>query len=413
MKKIIFTMVMSICMVAAYAQVKVYSSGKSVLGVNTGITTPLGQIHVVRALNEANQAIYADGPASAIDFTSTYSSLYLSNSNQTNNNYSRMNFGDGDAGATASVASRIENHAGNGGSLEFWTRPNAGSITQRMTVTSGGNIGIGTASPTNLLSVNGTANKTGGGSWAVFSDETMKKDISEYKDGLAEIMKINPITFRYNGKGGIQDTETEYVGILAQDMQEVAPYTVKNISMEVMDLKEVANKTDRSIESDRGTLRTENYLQFDPNALTYMLINSVKEQQKIIEEKEGRILVLEEKFAEMEARMDGIISGSAANVIKNQSQVTLVGRDLASVEQNVPNPFNGFTSIDYVVPASATSAQINIFNINGKMIKTVSIDHIGEGRLTVNVEDLPPGTYSYQLVVDNAPVATKKMVLAN
>ena len=54
-----------------------------------------------------------------------------------------------------------------------------------------GNIGIGTASPTQNLSVNGTAGKTGGGSWSTFSDRRVKTDIQTYSKGLNEIMEIN------------------------------------------------------------------------------------------------------------------------------------------------------------------------------------------------------------------------------
>jgi len=44
------------------------------------------------------------------------------------------------------------------------------AATAVMTFT-GGNVGIGTSAPTDKLSVNGTASKPGGGTWAVFSDD--------------------------------------------------------------------------------------------------------------------------------------------------------------------------------------------------------------------------------------------------
>ena len=46
------------------------------------------------------------------------------------------------------------------------------------------------------------------------------------------------------------------------------------------------------------------------------------------------------------------------------------------------------------------------------MIKTVNIEHRGEGTLRVNAVDIPSGTYTYDLVVDGRKVGTKKMVLA-
>ena len=151
-----------------------------------------------------------------------------------------------------------------------------------------------------------------------------------------------------------------------------------------------------------------NYIELIP-----VLINGIKEQQKLIEEKDDRISILEEKFAELESKLDDLSSRSSTSTIINQSEVTIASKDLASMEQNVPNPFNNVTTIDYSIQISATDAQINIFNIHGKLIKSVVIEHVGEGRLTINTADLPSGTYSYQLIVDKTPISTKKMVLTN
>jgi len=127
-------------------------------------------------------------------------------------------------------------------------------------------VGIATIAPTANLSVNGTADKVGGGAWAVFSDSRLKQNIQPFNDGLDKLLQINPVTFQYNGKAGITSKET-YVGIVAQDIQKVLPYTVKEVEMQ-MDPKDKKSK--------------ENILEFDPNAITYILINSIKEQQKTI-----------------------------------------------------------------------------------------------------------------------------------
>ncbi len=130
-----------------------------------------------------------------------------------------------------------------------------------------GNVGVNTIAPTATLSVNGTADKPGGGTWAVFSDERLKKNIKPFSDGLDKLLQINPVTFQYNGKAGIASTET-YVGVVAQQVQKVLPYTVKEVDM-------MMNP------EDRGSF--EKILKYDPNALTYILINAVKEQQQLIE----------------------------------------------------------------------------------------------------------------------------------
>ena len=141
-----------------------------------------------------------------------------------------------------------------------------------------GFVGIGTASPTQKLSVNGEANKPGGGSWLVFSDSRLKKNIQPYRDGLTTLSKIKPITFQYNGKAGITNTDKEYVGIIAQEIQEVAPYMVNEIKYH--------NPTSGA---------TEEYLEFDPNALNFMLINSVQELMKRVETLEAEVTELRKK----------------------------------------------------------------------------------------------------------------------
>jgi hypothetical protein len=123
----------------------------------------------------------------------------------------------------------------------------------RMVIKNTGEVGIGTSTPTQLLSVNGTAGKPGGGSWATFSDKRMKQDIRLFQPGLAEVININPVRFRYNELSGY-DTQKEYVGVIAQELQEIAPYMVSTIEKE-----------------------GETYLQVDNSAMTYMLINAVKE----------------------------------------------------------------------------------------------------------------------------------------
>jgi hypothetical protein len=93
---------------------------------------------------------------------------------------------------------------------------------------SNGNVGIATTSPTATLSVNGTANKTGGGSWTVFSDKRVKRNIAPYKDGLEKILAINPVKFKYVKEFALPENEDkEFVGVIAQEIKDIAPYMVE------------------------------------------------------------------------------------------------------------------------------------------------------------------------------------------
>lgn len=147
-----------------------------------------------------------------------------------------------------------------------------------------GNVGINTTSPDANLSVSGTASKTGGGSWATFSDKRVKKDVHSFSDGLDQLLKINPVRFKYNGLAGYEDDGKEYVGVIAQDIQRVAPYMISTI-------KKKLSETDSS-ETD--------LLMYDASALNYILVNSVKEQQIQIEELKSAIEELKSKLSQYE-----------------------------------------------------------------------------------------------------------------
>lgn len=109
------------------------------------------------------------------------------------------------------------------------------------------------------LEIGGTAAKPGGGSWLATSDARLKEQVRPYKDGLRQLQKINPVYFHYNKESGY-DNNKEYIGVIAQDLQTVAPYMVNKF-----------NRNDKE------------YLNVDNSAMIYMLINAVKEQQEEIE----------------------------------------------------------------------------------------------------------------------------------
>lgn len=137
-------------------------------------------------------------------------------------------------------------------------------------------VGINTTAPTQTLSVNGDADKVGGGTWLAFSDRRVKEDIRSFNDGLNVLMHLEPVRFRYNDLSGYAHTGRVFVGFIAQDVEKVAPYMVSLLD-----------------DSD-GPSGYDDKRVFDETALTKILVNAVKEQQEQIEALESRIERLEE-----------------------------------------------------------------------------------------------------------------------
>lgn len=164
---------------------------------------------------------------------------------------------------------RIGNNITNGSQEDFiflsTGNANAGAYIERVRIKSAGNVGIGTNAPTSLLSVNGSADKPGGGSWGTFSDKRVKKDIEDFKDGLNVINQLRTVTYKYNEKSGYKDLDKKYVGFIAQEVEKAAPYMVNTID-----------------DSAKSGLKDKREL--DESALTKILVNAVKEQQKEIED---------------------------------------------------------------------------------------------------------------------------------
>ncbi len=173
-----------------------------------------------------------------------------------------------------------------------------------------GKVGMGTviaSNSPNALEVNGNAAKPGGGSWSALSDRRMKQEIKPYHDGLNTIMQIKPVTYHYNDASGY-NTEPEYVGVIAQELKEIAPYMVG--SFEKNDVE---------------------YYDVDNSAMTYMLINAVKEQQEQIENMQVQIEALQaenEKLSAQSERMDDLES-----MLKElQSRITSTSNSLSNKE---------------------------------------------------------------------------------
>jgi len=132
----------------------------------------------------------------------------------------------------------------------------------------GGNVGIGTTGPTQLLSVNGTAGKPGGGTWDVFSDERLKNIKGRFNTGLKALMQLQPIRYEYkpNNPLGIK-LEGENIGFGAQSLQKIIPEAV--------------------------TMNSAGYLMVKSDPILWTMLNAIKEQQKEIAELKGQIKKLQ------------------------------------------------------------------------------------------------------------------------
>ncbi len=148
-----------------------------------------------------------------------------------------------------------------------WVNGNAGGIVGPQTMQIGalgdstiyiamkpttGNVGIGTASPSYKLEVNGSAGKPGGGFWATASDRRLKDVQGNFQRGLEALDGLQPIYYNYkNGNALSLPSRPQHVGLIAQEAQKVIP---------------------EAVEKDE-----DGYLSIDNEAILWTMLNAIKE----------------------------------------------------------------------------------------------------------------------------------------
>lgn len=258
------------------------------------------------------------------------------------------------------------------------------------------------------LYVNGDiATKSGNITNIVASDEKLKKNIKPLSNSLEIIRQSNFVEFQYNGLLGMSSDKT-YYGIIAQEMQQVLPNTIK-----------------KSV----GKFRTNDkkgtdFLMFNPNDLIYSGLNAIKELDQENQTLKDKVNELEEKVAQLEQQNDeqtvlqervDELSQLVTQLLDGQSASSQVLSKTfitgTSLSQNTPNPLRESTDIEYVLPEKYTNATLLIQDLDGRQIAKFDLNN-SVGKITFRPQEygISTGTYVYSLIIDGNTTATKKMI---
>jgi hypothetical protein len=249
--------------------------------------------------------------------------------------------------------------------------------------------------------------------WTNISDGRVKKNIKNNVPGLTFINKLKPLTYNLDldaadkivqrpaiktndgktiGSSGEDAAARKakeqivYTGFVAQDVEKAA----KELNYDFSGLD--AAKNDKDLYGLR-------YAEF-----VVPLVKAVQELSKQNDDMKKdygqKINDLQQQVNELRAAM--AISRASIN---KQSPT-------AYIKQNVPNPFDGTTTIGYYVPVNTATAIVNISDANGKFVRSVMLDSKGDGKLILKTEQFSSGTYFYSLVVNDRLIDSKKMIVA-
>lgn len=256
-----------------------------------------------------------------------------------------------------------------------------------------------------------TATSTGENTWTTFSDQRLKKNIKSLNHSLSLLKQVKFYEYEYNGQANTK-TGKKYYGVLAQEIQNIIPSTVKTMRTQL---------------NPRDTKRTE-VLAFNPSDLIYVGLNATKElaysfeaeqashtetkeelsevkvQLKTVEEKNEQ---LEERVASLENKLSLLLQ-----IQPNKEGTQKVEFQHSKLLQNVPNPTMGATMIPYFIAQDVHNAKIIVNDLAGLLIDEFEIKQRGNGEYYLDLNRLAAknSTYTYSLILDNKLFDTKKIV---
>jgi endosialidase-like protein len=245
-------------------------SNATAIGSNAEVTTSnalvLGSINGVNgATASTNVGIGTTAPISALDVDANVKggpgpSITLTNLGGGQNASTSLDFNSyaPHTGASYNPAASIVAVDAGGWSDEIQFLSNIpgtynNGMFLNMVIMPNGQVGIN-AFPDQQLTVNGNADKPGGGSWGTYSDGRLKNLNGTFTSGLSQVLKINPVRYRYKPDNamGIHDPE-EHIGVVAQEVQRIIPEAV--------------------------TENSKGYLLVNNDPIIWSMVNAIKEQQ--------------------------------------------------------------------------------------------------------------------------------------
>lgn len=324
--------------------------------------------------------------------------------------------------------------------------------------TSSSSVGIGTTTPgTYKLYVNGTSyfngNGTYNGTW-LSSDQQFKTNIDSLHNTLTTIKQLKPKSFYFDTTNvyDLNFSNKKQYGFIAQEVETILPELVTSttkhadidtagniihpaITYKILNYNAFFGILTKGIQEELqiiDSLKTKTTIHDSINQALQNQVNQLKTQNTTLQNQLIHLITNDSLMQNQLAQLSSLITDccnnngnghdnnrteqQSTNNNQDQSSTTLANAELKDgqlivLKQNVPNPFNQQTTIQYIIPTTTQSASIMVFDLNGKLMKTIPINNYGSNSIIINGNELTPGMFVYSLIVNGKIIDTKRMIL--
>jgi hypothetical protein len=245
------------------------------------------------------------------------------------------------------------------------------------------------------------------------SDERVKKNLADFKDGMTLINQLKPKIYQFRNDGqytNLRLPKGNHFGLLAQDVEKLLPglvgeapledeNTTAGISQNVSDTAQTALQTQRPKRAETMQVKAINYTELIP-----VIVKGMQELDAENKNLKKQVSDMQDELAQLRQLVQNL--SVKANGVNNAASF-----GDASLQQNQPNPFAGKTIIPLNVPANAKHASLTIAETgSGKVIKTITVAP-GSKQISVDRGVLSNGAYTYTLLVDGKKIDSRQMTV--
>ncbi len=258
------------------------------------------------------------------------------------------------------------------------------------------------------------------------SDGRFKTNVTENVKGLEFIKKLRPVTYNMDTKI-FDDFIVQNMPDSAKTMHQAGmDFTSASAIIHSGFIAQEVEQAAQQVGYSSSIVHTPSN-SADPYALSYAeivvpLVKAVQELSKNDSIKDAKLEAIQNKIDQLDAVINSCCAIHTNKSVQqnnsnpessvNSKDIELSNKNIIVLNQNIPNPFQDQTIINYYLPDNFTHAQIIFLEESGKLIKTVELTEKGNGQLNVFGNDLTSGIYTYSLIVDGQTIETKKMVKA-
>jgi hypothetical protein len=296
-------------------------SNATAIGANAEVAASnamvLGSINGVNgATASVNVGIGTTAPASALDVESNAAAgiapiLWLKNQaaiqSGSTGNAVDLHFTPDSGGAVgtpnAYIRAQEDGNGSYGTSMQFGTVTyGSGDSSERMRITSTGNVGIGTTTPSNIFTIGQGLGAAVADGWSTYSSRRWKTNIHTLPDALSKVEQLRGVSYDLKSSGKHE------IGVIAEEVGAVVPEVVS---------------WDKNGKDAQGV---------DYSRLTALLIEATKEQQALINKQQQQIRKQQAQLAQLMSQVKAI-QASLKTSVRTGTEVRTVKAQVPPVQQ--------------------------------------------------------------------------------